>query len=362
MKQCVFLVAVALTASASAIAQTYDLQFVEVQNTGSVFDVTVQIKSSGGTFRMGSGNLVLTYATAVLGPPTLLAAHAFSGGLYAPMSVTLPAPGRVSVNIEYNGTAGQGTLVPGTYADVLTLRFPVLDLTGNGLLRWRTVAPNATNVFQDDNSSLVAIGTLHNLDEPLPVQLVGFAGTVIGPGTVRLDWGTLSETNNYGFAVERASAPAGFAALPGAFLPGYGTTVIPRQYRYVDSTAGVGTRFYRLKQYDLDGTVHYSDGILVDVVAGVAERPLPSEFALGQNYPNPFNPATLISYAVPRSGRVTLEVFTLLGERVATPVDEVQEAGYYAVQFDGAGLASGVYLYRLQAGDLRLMKRMLLVK
>ncbi len=343
--------------------QTYDLQFVEVRNTGTVCDMKLQIRSSGGTFRMGSGNLVFTYSTAVLGLPAILTTHSFSGGLYSPMGVTLPAAGRVSVNIEYNGTAGQGTVVPATYVDVVTLRFPVLDLTGNSLLRWRTVTPNRTNVFQDDNSSLVTAGTFHNLDEPLPIELASFTGSVVGAGRVLLRWSTMSETNNYGFEVEKGTAMlSGYAAVANSFVPGNGTTTVPHDYVFTDSAAGEGTWYYRLKQIDMDGTVHLTGGIRVDVLAGVAEPLLPKEFALGQNYPNPFNPSTAITYAVPRPSPVILQVYTLLGERVATLVQEQQQPGYYTVQFDGSALASGVYFYRLQAGDLKLMRRMLMVR
>jgi hypothetical protein len=358
-----FLFVVLILGRVHGLAQTYDLQFVEVQNTGSVFDVKLQIKSTGGTFRMGSGNLVFTYSTVVLGVPAILTPHNFSGGFYSPMAVTLPAVGRVSVNIEYNSAAGQGTVVPSAYLDVVTLRFPISDLTGNGLLQWRTVTPNRTNVFQDDNSTLVTAGALHNLDEPLPIQLSSFTGSVMDPGMVLLEWSTLTETNNYGFEIEKGNAAlSGYATLANSFVPGYGTSGVPREYAFVDSSAGEGTWYYRLRQIDLDGTVHYTGGIRVDVLTGVTERVLPAEFALDQNYPNPFNPGTAIAYALPRASHVRLEVFTLLGERVATLVDETKQAGYHVARFDGSALASGIYFYRLAAGDLKMMKRMLLVK
>jgi hypothetical protein len=357
------LLATLLLASATGFAQTYDLQFVEVQNTGSLFDLKLQIKSAGGTFRMGSGNLVFTYATTVLGTPAILTTHNFSGGLYSVMAVTTPAAGRVSVNIEYNSAAGQGTVVPAGYVDVVTLRFPVTDLTGNGLLRWRTTAPNRTNVFQDDNSTLVTAGTLHNLDEALPIQLASFAGSPTGEGFVLLQWSTLTETNNFGFDVEKGTAAfSGFTAVAGGFVAGQGTSSVPHDYSFVDSSAGEGTWYYRLKQIDLDGTLHYTSGIRVDVLAGVTDPVLPKEYALHQNYPNPFNPGTDIAYAVPHTSHVTLEVFNLLGERVGTLVNEVKQAGYYSVRFDGSALASGIYFYRLATGEVKLMKRMILVK
>jgi hypothetical protein len=358
-----FLLVALLLGPLSGLAQTYDLQFVEVQNNGTFFDLKLQVKSVGGTFRMGSGNLVFTFSTSVLGTPTILTAHHFSGGLYGPMAVTLPAAGRASVNIEYNSTAGSGTVVPSSYFDVVTLRFPVTDLTGNGLLRWRTIAPNRTNLFQDDNSSLVTAGVLHNLDEPLPIQLSTFAGSGTGNGMVLLQWSTLTETNNYGFDVEKGTAAfGGYAAVANSFVPGFGTSGVPHEYAFVDSTAGEGTWYYRLRQMDLDGTVHTTGGIRVDVLTGVREEALPKEFALRQNFPNPFNPSTAISFDVPRASQVRLEIFNLLGERVGTLVDEMRQAGYYTVRFDGTTLASGIYFYRLTAGEVKMMKRMVLVK
>lgn len=88
----------------------------------------------------------------------------------------------------------------------------------------------------------------------------------------------------------------------------------------------------------------------------------PSRFALAQNYPNPFNPSTVISYSLPSAQQVTLKVYDMLGREVATLVNTRQEAGRYDVPFNAAGLASGIYLYRLQAGSFSEAKKMMLVK
>jgi len=109
------------------------------------------------------------------------------------------------------------------------------------------------------------------------------------------------------------------------------------------------------------------------------EEEIPTEFSLSQNYPNPFNPSTTIRYSVPPSGtrsrpdgsrdgglpekaHVRLEMFNVLGQWVASLVDEVQEAGYHFVRFDGTGLASGLFFYRLRAGDFVETKRFLLLR
>lgn len=88
----------------------------------------------------------------------------------------------------------------------------------------------------------------------------------------------------------------------------------------------------------------------------------PKEFKLEQNFPNPFNPTTRIQYQVSSISEVTLKVYDILGSEVATLVNEKQEPGYYEVQFNGANLSSGMYVYRLQAGDFISTKKMLMVK
>jgi hypothetical protein len=113
----------------------------------------------------------------------------------------------------------------------------------------------------------------------------------------------------------------------------------------------------------------FSDGYNITlisrlIVAGVASQivSVPASYSLAQNYPNPFNPSTTIRYHLPNLSHVTLAVFNTLGQQVATLVQAQQEAGYHEVKFDGTALASGVYFYRLQAGDFVATKQLLLLK
>ncbi|MEW6510745.1 MAG: T9SS type A sorting domain-containing protein [Bacteroidota bacterium] len=108
-----------------------------------------------------------------------------------------------------------------------------------------------------------------------------------------------------------------------------------------------------------------SDTLLITVTTPTStpiELSTAGTVSLSQNYPNPFNPSTHIAYSLTARGFVTLRVFNSLGQAVATLVEGIQDAGEHEVIFDGSGLASGVYLYRLRAGDYVQTRRLVLVR
>jgi hypothetical protein len=92
------------------------------------------------------------------------------------------------------------------------------------------------------------------------------------------------------------------------------------------------------------------------------QRTHPVEFQLQQNYPNPFNPSTTISYTIPKAGYVTVKVYNILGQEVATLLDGFTTPQTYSLKFEGTGLASGVYFYDLFAPGVNMVKKMLLTK
>ncbi|MRR37883.1 T9SS type A sorting domain-containing protein [bacterium] len=112
-----------------------------------------------------------------------------------------------------------------------------------------------------------------------------------------------------------------------------------------------------------DGEIYWED-TFADAVTGVEEddTPLPKAVVLDQNYPNPFNPSTTITYALPTSSDVRLSVFDMLGREVSVLVNERRDAGVHEVAFDGSGLSSGVYLYRLQAGGFVRTRKLVLLQ
>ncbi|MBI5474124.1 MAG: DUF362 domain-containing protein, partial [Ignavibacteriae bacterium] len=200
------------------------------------------------------------------------------------------------------------------------------------------------------------------------VQLVSFRGTYAGNNRVQLAWRTISEISNYGFFVQRKLTSASeWNELP-EFVAGHGTTNQPHDYASTDQSAPTGVVLYRLKQVDLDGTIHLTEPITINTVTSVPDQS-PVEFVLMQNYPNPFNPTTLIRFSVAsRNGRggesenVSLKVFDVLGKEVRTLVNENLQAGSYETTFDATGLASGVYIYRLQSGGMASVRTLLLLR
>jgi hypothetical protein len=125
------------------------------------------------------------------------------------------------------------------------------------------------------------------------------------------------------------------------------------QMRYLPGTSSANGQVY----FD---QLQVANKIVTSVKAG--NREVPSEFVLYQNYPNPFNPTTTISFSIPTAGYTTLKVFNLIGQEVATLLNSQLDAGNYQIHFDAAGLSSGIYIYRLESGSVRLTKKMILIR
>jgi hypothetical protein len=122
-------------------------------------------------------------------------------------------------------------------------------------------------------------------------------------------------------------------------------------------------KIHTIKVTDNSGSeAEYSENVSVTVLTSSEDLTNPNVYSLAQNYPNPFNPSTLIQYSIAEPGNVTLEVYNMLGQKVAELVNTTQAAGKYSVQFDAAGLSSGVYLYQLRAGNYFETRKMMLIK
>jgi hypothetical protein len=254
---------------------------------------------------------------------------AYNGGVVAYRFNDLPANSDTVIGVAYNGT---------TY-NTLIFGFEFREVVSS-------VSRGVNQVIAGSVDWIVTAGGT------IPVELNSLSAKVEA-NNVTLLWSTATELNNKGFAIERKTGNAGYTQV--GFVEGNGTTSEKTFYSFKDSKLAAGTYTYRLKQVDFDGTFSYSDEINVEVAG-------PMTYALEQNYPNPFNPATIIRYSIPVEGFVNLSIYNALGERVASLVNQVMKAGSYEVNFNATGIASGVYFYRIEAGDFLSVKKMMILK
>jgi photosystem II stability/assembly factor-like uncharacterized protein len=209
-------------------------------------------------------------------------------------------------------------------------------------------------------------GVILKYTEPdnIPVELSTFTASN-QRNNVILNWSTATELNNSGFEIERRISGIQnneFEKI--AFIPGKGTTTERSTYTYTDKNLNSGSYNYRIKQIDFDGSYTYYN------LEETVEINSPFSFELSQNYPNPFNPSTKIKFTIPNVEthrdaslqKVTLKIYGILGNEIATLVNEEKPAGEYEVEFDAKNLSSGIYYYQLISGNYIETKKMILLK
>lgn len=196
---------------------------------------------------------------------------------------------------------------------------------------------------------------------PVPVELASFV--VFNQNeVVIIKWSTESETNNFGFEIQRKQEGANFEKI--GFVPGHGTTTVVHNYNYNDIELSAGTYYYRLKQIDHNGSFEFSEvkSVLLDA---------PSDYTLEHNFPNPFNSETMIHYQINQNAgdrvKVELLIYNSLGELVRTLVNEQQSPGKYSAIWDGKDdngnlVSSGIYLSRLVTSNYIASLKMVYMK
>jgi hypothetical protein len=332
------------------------------------FDVWGRRTNATGQIFVGISSFYFTYNAAALGAPSLSNINSkFTGdgtenSNYGPMSAEINA-GKIAVTVNFTGLlSGSGSTLATTapYGErICTVTLPITDGEQTAQLGWDEV----NSAISTSNSQPVT-HTYDGADNgPLPIQLVSLKAVSVAGMGVKISWSTASETDNYGFYVQKSQDDMNnYQTIENSFVAGHGTAIESHSYSFTDANATSGLWYYRLQQVDRDGTVHYSDGIRADGLTGVESTPLPTVFALDQNYPNPFNPSTMITYALPQNTRVSLVVYNTLGQAVQELVNGEIEAGYHSVQFNATELASGIYFYRLTTEQKTDVKRMLLIR
>ncbi|HMS35388.1 MAG TPA: T9SS type A sorting domain-containing protein [Ignavibacteria bacterium] len=205
----------------------------------------------------------------------------------------------------------------------------------------------------DDKWNYAGNFLIEIVDNPLPVELTSFTSSVIG-NNVLLNWTTASEQNNSGFEIQRSMPDGKWNVL--GFIQGIGNSEIQHDYYYSDKNLIPGSYGYRLKQIDFNGNFKFYE------LAGEVNIGLPSDCRLFQNFPNPFNPSTVISYNLSYTANVNLKIYDAAGKEIRELVNKFQNAGNYSMEFIADNLPSGIYFYKLTAGNFSDVKRMILVK
>ncbi len=179
---------------------------------------------------------------------------------------------------------------------------------------------------------------------------IPFFSAVTNGNNITLIWKTAVGIYNFGIEIERADSNNNFSTI--GFIEAVNDNYISTEYSFTDYNLGNREYSYRLKIINHSGTQSYSQTVKVGVAF----------FYLSQNFPNPFNLSTTIKYAVPSSGNISLKVYNILGKEVAVLVNEYKYSGNYEINFNGVGLASGVYFYQLKSGNFTETKKLLLLK
>ena len=330
-----------------ALIGTYDVAAVRYTSAGALdagFGTGGKVTTAVGT------GADFGYSLAIQADGKIVVAGSSNNGTYDDFAaVRYTSAGALDNTFDSDGkvtTSIVGSSGAGAYG---------IAIQANGMI---VVAGNSYNGSNND----LAVVRYTGSSAPLPVELTSFSVQSKGNEVVLL-WKTATETNSYGFGVERKALPD--PSLKGeeikawdriGFVQGAGTTNAPKEYSFTEKNLLSGRFSYRLKQIDRDGQFSYSQE--VEVTVGGA----PKIFELLQNYPNPFNPSTTIQYSIVSSGVASVRVYDVLGREVAMLVNELQEAGTYSVRLDASKLSSGIYYCTLRSGSSISTKKMLLLK
>jgi len=378
MKKLIF--SIFILTSIGLIAQTtIETQLVVTTNEGTnggAFRVAVQAKGTNLTANntIGSATLDVYFNSADIAP-VIIVANNVQGTFNANIttsaytrSITYVASGpyiRLSltgsnVNSNFDGTPA-GFDLTSTYQTLATINFTI---SNNAAITNLTVGTGSLTIGlfsthnNEDFTGLINPQTMSTpinmTNVPLPVELSSFKAKMYNDDKVKLNWSTKTETNNYGFDVERQANEGQWEKV--GFVNGYGNSNSPKEYSFIDKDLIGGSKFlYRLKQVDNDGQFEYSNVVEVEVV--------PNNYSLSQNYPNPFNPNTNIRYSLKDDKQfVSLVVYDILGNEIQTLVNEEKSAGTYELNWSAINFPSGIYFYRLKVGSFVETRKMTLLK
>ncbi len=269
----------------------------------------------------------------------------------------IPSPLSVQLNWTDNSDNEDGFIIE--REDVFTNAFNIIDSVSANTTSFIDTTNISINTFVYRLKAYNAFGESPYSDTSqviLPVEISAFSAAA-NEKIINLGWTTVTETNNKGFEIQRKLENGNWTFVK--FIQGKGNSTEKNNYQASDNLEELiynGIIEYRLKQIDFDGSYTYSNtqSVEVDLV--------PVKYSLSQNFPNPFNPSTKIKYTLPEKTMVVIKVYDVLGKEVAELIKGVKEAGDYEIEFKANNLQSGIYFYRVEAGNFVQTKKMILLK
>lgn len=351
-----------------------------------LFNASVQATTIDGEAALAFN---IEAVAATLNPPASLAA--VDAGNAVTLSWNAPAPAQISPYLgAWTGTTSQGLafylrVADDNFIDSLNARirlsFPTFTCTGDFLAslvevqgnkfdaRVSNPATNITSTFHGtfasetgvsgtydgySGSYFIICGSIFSFGTASPLSAGTWQATKTGPGNAVL--AVLQSFNIY-----RSSQPN--ARTTGTLIGAVNAST----RTFTDSNPTAGALYYQITaKYDHGESDPTNEaGLRTRVEERITDIPI--TYALEQNYPNPFNPETTIRFQLPKAGQVVLKIFNIIGAEVRTLMDAPYQAGYHRIHWDGKDnnghpVASGVYLYRLQAGNFSQLKKMSLLR
>ncbi len=337
------------------VDQSYDIK-AKVRNIGSSNETGVPIKFSVDGVESGSVNLSLDTGgvdsvsfpwTAQGGYHKLRIYSTLTSDLYRGNDTVT-----IQVFVPYSIPTPGGTITVCKHG----LNLPIQDFT-RVLDSVEVILPSWAFGVQDVNAYIDTVLHTYVSDLSFTLSHEGISANIISIV------GANGQNFIHTMLNDSASTPiwTGSAPFTGEYIPSIplgvfnGTDVNPNGYWKLEIYDRGGDDTGTLKAWCL--TINY-----FTYIGGIGKITVPNFYALGQNYPNPFNPSTKIEYAVPKPGDVKIIVYDITGREAAVLVNEFKNPGIYIVDFDGSELSSGVYFYKMQAGDFIDTKKMLLIK
>ena len=344
-------------------------RFVVTSSDSSKLAVLLQINTITGTNALGGATIVFGFDTASINLTnnpiinTDYIFHNFCDNYYSPATITEPIKGRIWVNIDlpYNNS-NQGTAISDTsgWTDVVTIYFNIIDLNGSANLYWLSNSP-FWGIYSDDNLTLLEPNLFQNLIYTYDItspQVVG--ASLLDSINLEIEFSEPLDSTS-ALNISNYSIDNGISILSI-------NKSINQNKLIINTTTHSFGQLYTItvsNVSDLSGNLISSNHNTTEYAfspSNINEENIPTEFLLLQNYPNPFNPSTKISWQSPVGSHQTIKVYDILGNEVATLVDEFKTAGSHEIEFNSENLASGIYIYRLQTAEFTQTKKMMLLR